>query len=63
MGPVTVRAKILMRRLWIGKEKIGWDNIVSEDISKEWKILGADLKEVSKVVFNRCRVLLEDHHL
>ena len=54
VGPVTVRAKILMRRLWIGEEKVGGDDIVSEDISKEWKILGADLKEVSKVVFNKC---------
>lgn len=54
VGPVTVRAKILMRRLWVGEEKVGWDDIVSEDITKEWKILGADLKEVSKVIFNRC---------
>ena len=45
LGPVTIRAKILIQKLW--KNGHEWDEILPEDISKEWTCIRNDIKEVT----------------
>ena len=35
-GPYTVRAKILMRKLWTYETKLDWDDPIPEEYGREW---------------------------
>ncbi len=50
-SPISVRGKILMRKLW--SLKLKWDEPVEPDIRKEWESLRKDLIEVPKLGFPR----------
>ena len=53
--PVTVSAKILMRKLWIGELKsLGWDGPLPTDVRREWLDLFAELFNLETVEFQRC---------
>ena len=44
LGPVTVRCKLLMQKLWTGKQP--WDTPLPEEVKNEWNALQKDLCEV-----------------
>ena len=52
--PVTVAAKILVRRLWVGemKEK-GWDDDIPDNERREWMKFFVTLYDMQKVKFGR----------
>ena len=53
--PFTVRAKILMRRLWLGGAKsLGWDDLMPEFMRSEWIRIFIELFEMETVKFRRC---------
>ena len=53
-GPFTVRAKILMRRLWASDEKLDWDDPIPEETKQHWLTFFDDLTEMNNVRFERC---------
>ena len=53
-GPFTVRAKILMRRLWTSNEKLDWDDPIPEENRQQWLIFFNELPEMNHVRFKRC---------
>ena len=44
LGPVTVRCKLLMQKLWTGKQP--WDTPLPKEVKNEWNALQKDLCEV-----------------
>ena len=51
--PITVRSKILMRKLWL--LKLSWDEkIVNSQIINDWKELSIDLNKLKDLQFPRC---------
>ena len=53
-SPLTVRAKILMRRLWIHNPKLDWDDPIPEEDHQNWNKFFQDLSEMEKIKVNRC---------
>ena len=54
IGPFTLRAKILMRKLWTLEKSLGWDDPVPEDIGVEWQNFMKEMDVLEKVTFRRC---------
>ena len=52
--PFTVRAKILMRRLWGSETKFDWDDPVPEEFRRSWIEFFRDLFEMQEIEFKRC---------
>ena len=54
-APFTVRAKILMRKLWIGESKdLTWDDPIPASLREEWLRFFIELFNMEKVTFRRC---------
>ena len=53
-GPFTVRAKILMRRLWGSETKFDWDDPVPEEFRRSWIEFFRGLFEMQEIEFKRC---------
>ena len=53
-GLYTVRAKILMRKLWTNETQLDWDDPIPEENRREWVIFFNDLPEMEKVTVKRC---------
>jgi len=53
-GPYTVRAKILMRKLWIYETKLDWYDPIPEEYGREWMTFFNDLPEMEKITVKRC---------
>ena len=53
-GPYTVRAKILMRKLWTYEAKLDWDDPIPEEYGREWMTFFDDLPEMEKITVKRC---------
>ena len=54
-APFTVRAKILMRKLWIGESKdLSWDDPIPASLREEWLRFLIELFNMEKVTFRRC---------
>lgn len=51
--PITVRAKIIMRRIWASFPGIKWDDELPVEIVKEWSEIFEDLKIVHQLQFPR----------
>ena len=52
--PVTVAAKIMVRKLWIGKMKeLGWDDPIPESLRQEWMEFFERLYKIETVRFPR----------
>ena len=54
LTPVTVRAKILMKKLWCDHVELGWDDAVPEDVYNQWCKLFSDLRSIHEIEFKRC---------
>ena len=52
LGPVVVRAKIFLQKLW-KIEKLGWDDPIPDELQKEWKSLETDLDTATSMKFSR----------
>ena len=53
--PVTVRAKFLMRKLWMNEHnQLLWDDPIPEMIKEEWVQLFEDLYKLEEIIFERC---------
>ena len=53
-GPLTVRAKILLRRLWGTEQKLDWDDLIPEENQQNWSIFLNDLRDMNQIRFTRC---------
>ena len=53
-GPFTVRAKIILRRLWGTEPKLDWDDPIPEENQQNWSIFFNDLKDMNQIRFTRC---------
>ncbi|KAL9977959.1 hypothetical protein ACROYT_G015428 [Oculina patagonica] len=51
---LIVRAKILMRQLWIHNPKLDWDDPIPEEDHQNWDNFFQDLSEMEKIQVNRC---------
>jgi len=52
LGPVVIRAKILIQQLW--KEQIGWDEILPVNFQREWYEFRDNLSHIEKCKISRC---------
>ena len=52
--PFTIRAKGLMRGLWISENKSDWDDSIPDMLKKEWMNFFDDLPNMEQEVFERC---------
>ena len=52
--PYTVRAKILMRKLWSGNSKLDWDDPLPNDFVTDWNTFFEELPKMELETFNRC---------
>ena len=53
-GPFTVKAKIMMRNLWVDSPKLDWDEPIPESCQSEWLKFFKDLFEMEHTTFKRC---------
>ena len=53
-GLYTVRAKILMRKLWTYETKLDWDDPIPEEYGRKWMTFFDDLPEMEKITVKRC---------
>jgi len=51
LSPVTVRAKILLQKLW--RDKVDWDVPLPLDVQETWQQLAEDLNTVTNFSFSR----------
>ena len=51
LGPVTVRAKILMQELW--RQGIAWDEPLPPDLQMKWKELATELETIMSIAIPR----------
>ncbi|GFQ70629.1 uncharacterized protein TNCT_383341 [Trichonephila clavata] len=51
LGPVLTRAKVLLQRLW--QQKLDWDDVLPDQIAKEWKEFVTTFKCIETVKINR----------
>ena len=49
----TVKAKILLRKIWAINPKVGWDDLLDVSIQNDWRLLLDEMKEVEQVRFSR----------
>jgi hypothetical protein len=50
-SPVTVRGKLLMKRIWASK--VGWDELLPEEMISDWLKLKLDLQTLTEIKFDR----------
>ena len=48
---ITVKAKIILRKIWAISPKLEWDDFMPESISKEWNRFFEDLIAVESITF------------
>ena len=53
LAPITVKAKIILRKLWASTVRVGWDEPIPCEIEKEWNLLHSELQKVGQVQIDR----------
>lgn len=53
-GPITVKAKIMMRKLWTENSNLDWDEPIPTSSQDEWLQFFQSLLEMENISFNRC---------
>ena len=51
--PISVKAKIILRKIWAVSPKLDWDDLVPESISNGWNNFVEDLIAVESITFKR----------
>ena len=54
VAPFTVKAKIMLRKLWLHEEKLDWDDEIPENLQLEWRQFFDDFKLLQEIDFHRC---------
>ena len=54
ISPFTVRAKIMLCKLWGRDEKLDWDDAIPERLRQEWINFFQELFELEKIEVIRC---------
>ena len=54
LTPYTIRAKIILRKLWVHEPKLEWDDPIPDTILNEWLAFVSELPHLSKLAFKRC---------
>ena len=55
LAPFTIRAKILMKKLWINECKdLKWDDHIPPDRYEEWRTFFNEVSHVGSISFPRC---------
>ena len=53
LTPVTISAKIILRKIWAQNPKIDWDSPLPNEIQREWSSFRESLHHVRSLKFNR----------
>jgi len=53
LAPVTVSAKIILRKVWACRPKIDWDDKLTTELQREWNSFKENLLQVRSLRFNR----------
>jgi len=53
LTPFTVKAKILLRKIWAHEPMIGWDDPIPKRIEDEWVQIRSEIEEVASISFAR----------
>ncbi|XP_068680692.1 uncharacterized protein [Montipora foliosa] len=53
-GPLTVIAKIVLRRLWGTEQKLDWDDPILKENQQNWSIFFNDFRDMNQIRFTRC---------
>jgi hypothetical protein len=53
LAPVTVSAKIILRKIWACRPRIDWDDPLPTEFQKEWNAFLESLRYVRSLRFNR----------
>ena len=53
LTPVTIAAKIILRKIWASRPQVGWDDMLPCKIQSEWNSFRSSLSEVPTLSFNR----------
>ena len=61
VGPIVVKAKIFLRKLWI--LKVNWDDELSNSLKQEWHTIRNSLLSVNKLRVPRCLNITGTHSL
>lgn len=51
LSPITIKSKIMMQQIW--KEKVDWDDYVSEQTQTEWNVYKNDLPSIESIKLDR----------
>ena len=55
IAPFTVKAKIMMRKLWMSDgNTLGWDDKIPKHLQDEWNYFFIDMFDVRELYFKRC---------
>ncbi|XP_043263812.1 uncharacterized protein LOC122404025 [Colletes gigas] len=58
LGPIIVKAKILMQKLW--QVGVNWDESIPETLHTEWKVFESQLKNIRELSIPR-RIICDKH--
>ncbi|XP_006818999.1 uncharacterized protein LOC102803656, partial [Saccoglossus kowalevskii] len=51
LSPIHIKAKLLIQLLW--KQKLGWDDKLSDDMTQKWEEISNDIMEAANTKFKR----------
>ena len=53
IAPITINAKIILRKIWASFPNLEWDDPLPPDIASEWYSLCMDLRKVDQLSYSR----------
>ena len=53
LTPITIAAKIILRKIWASRPRLGWDDILPCDIQRDWNGFRESLTHIQKISFTR----------
>ena len=53
LSPFTVKAKIILRKIWVLQPKCDWDDDLPDDIKNEWNVIYSEIPQLRIIKFNR----------
>ena len=54
ISPFTVRAKIMLRKLWGQEKKLDWDDPIPERLRQEWAVFFQEPFQLEEIAIQRC---------
>ena len=53
ISPLVVRAKIMMRKLWVSEPKLGWDDPLPDSLKEDWTKYFKEVPMLREIAFPR----------